>query len=362
MKKYGVLPLLQPLSDFCCKYNLRTKCVFFSYRLHKPRSGSRQQRRATLPLQSKTKGKGVLHLRKLLQPASTSTTNHFHLLLLTWQSPGAGTVGTVGTAGTAGGARAHPGAASAHPRCGSRTSAPGLCHSGLQPGETGSPLSLETTKESEKAAGEEAGELLCSAGTRLCNGAWVRQHGAAPGAGGGERLPSNRPGAAAPALRPGTLRGKGSAAAAPGLRRLPVETCCKQVIFSRRKASPAGCSRTQSNGRSRRSSKGEEFSVGQIRAGLQQQSRRGLLWPCSAGEVNLRPSHQPGTAEALGQPSEPWRAGSALTWGLAGMVQHAGTEGSSSLLVLSLCTHSHAARCLQSARSPLHVGVVFAFF
>lgn len=179
------------------------------------------------PLESRTKGQGPLHLSELLQPASTSTPNRFHRLLLTSQNRQPGNMGVAERrGGRQGGAQGavpsplgvpppQPAPAAGRLRCGRRTSALGLvtsrCHTRLQQGKTGSPMSLETKTPSEKPAGETDGELLGCEGTRLCNGGGARRHGAAPAGG----CLATCPAAAAPALRPGRQRSAGGASPPP---------------------------------------------------------------------------------------------------------------------------------------------------
>lgn len=207
------------------------------------------------PLKSRTKGRGPLRLGTTWRPPSTPTPNRFHghapFNLAGPTSQQHGRCGrTRGKAGRSAGRSAEPTRAAASPaRPSCRT--PQVRRPNPGPGPHRPPVATPRYNKGRRAAprrSKRQRRVESSLLGRRTGSRWaVKGRGSAMAARRGGCLATG-PAAAAPALRPGRQRGaaprRGSAAAARGLRTLPVKTCSGQMVFARRKASPACFSRT----------------------------------------------------------------------------------------------------------------------
>lgn len=153
-----MFPLSEALSGSCCRHSLWTAPCFSSHYFYVSPGQALTAELGQTPVRSTTKGHGPLHLGELLQPASTPTPNHFHLLLLPWQ----------GQRGNKRGAKRR-----GESRAGRRLPSPPRAAE-VRPG-------LRHLPSPHGTATREAGQ-------RLCNGSGAHRLGA------GGRLPSNRAG------------------------------------------------------------------------------------------------------------------------------------------------------------------------
>lgn len=243
-----MFPLSEALSGSCCRHSLWTAPCFSSHCFYVSPGQALTAELGQTPLRSTTKGHRPLHLGELLQPASTPTPNHFHLLLLPWQ----------GQRGNKRGAERR-GESRAGRRLPSPPRAAGTAAK-VRPG-------LRHLPSPHGTATREAGQ-------RLCNGSGAHRLGE-----GGGCL-ATEPAAAASALRPGNGAARRSAAPPPaGCGDSPRKPAPGGLSSPRSKASlPASA-----NERSRRGGKAQACRV--ENSGLAE--RRGVCCgeggPCSAG-------------------------------------------------------------------------------